>query len=217
MKKSLFAFLVIAVVSILGFTHYSHQEQNLSGVSVDLYAAHVLPDPSLTPGALNPDITQATISQTICNPHWTTSTIRPTSSYTTNLKVKQFAQYKYSDTKTGDYEEDHLISLELGGAPSDPNNLWPQAYSNVLNGKNYGAKVKDTVENYLHKQVCSGKMTLKDAQDLIKTNWTSGIQSNLGSTDSQETSDPDDDYSYPHHSPFTSSLLSLGSVKIEES
>jgi hypothetical protein len=25
-----------------------------------------------------------------------------------------------------DYEEDHLISLELGGAPRDPKNLWPQ-------------------------------------------------------------------------------------------
>jgi hypothetical protein len=26
------------------------------------------------------------------------------------------------------FQEDHLISLELGGHPTDPRNLWPQPY-----------------------------------------------------------------------------------------
>jgi len=30
---------------------------------------------------------------------------------------------------------------------------------------------KDEVENYLHDQVCSGAMSLKDAQAQIATNW----------------------------------------------
>jgi hypothetical protein len=42
----------------------------------------VYPDPTLTPGATNPDITQATIAATICNPNWSTKTIRPPASYT---------------------------------------------------------------------------------------------------------------------------------------
>ena len=40
--------------------------------------------------------------------------------------MKQIAEYGYADTSTADYEEDHLIPLELGGAPRDPNNLWPE-------------------------------------------------------------------------------------------
>jgi hypothetical protein len=49
------------------------------------------------------------------------------------------------DTATGAYEEDHLISLEIGGAPSAEANLWPEPY----NGPE-GARVKDVVENKLH-------------------------------------------------------------------
>lgn len=49
------------------------------------------PDPTRTPGALNPQVTQATIDQTICNPDWSTKSIRLPSSYTTNLKKQQMA------------------------------------------------------------------------------------------------------------------------------
>ena len=57
------------------------------------------PDPSLTPGVLNPAVTQATIHSTICVSGWT-ATIRPGSPYTGALKVQQIAQYGYGDTKT---------------------------------------------------------------------------------------------------------------------
>ena len=49
-----------------------------------------LPSRSLTPGATNPAVTQATIHQTICVSGWTAK-IRPPSSYTTALKVQQLA------------------------------------------------------------------------------------------------------------------------------
>src|SRR5258708_214889 len=81
-----------------------------------------LPDPSplCTPGAINAAVTQATIGRTICVRGWT-ATIRPPVSYTSALKRKQMTAYAASGT-TGQYEEDHLISLELGGAPRDPRN-----------------------------------------------------------------------------------------------
>src|ERR1035437_3182978 len=44
-----------------------------------------LPSHTLTPGALNPAVTQATIGMTICVSGWTT-TVRPPTSYTTPLK-----------------------------------------------------------------------------------------------------------------------------------
>lgn len=121
------------------------------------------------PGTINPNISQNTISETICNPKWSTSSERPPSSYTTALKVKQIQQYALSDTRTADYEEDHIISLELGGNPTDPNNLWPEPYTaSIADG---GAKTKDQVENYLHAQVCAGRMTLLEAQESIADDW----------------------------------------------
>jgi 5-methylcytosine-specific restriction endonuclease McrA len=62
-------------------------------------------------------------------------------------------------------EIDHLISLELGGDNS-ANNLWPQSY---CGGNN--AHIKDKLENKLHSQICSNKITIKEAQECIASNW----------------------------------------------
>ncbi len=129
------------------------------------------PDRLLTPGALNPAVTQATIGSTICVSGWT-ATIRPSSSYTTRLKIGQIAAYGYSDTSTAAYEEDHLISLELGGAPSDPRNLWPQPYTmSLADGRPTGARTKDTFESKLKKEVCAGTILLAQAQADISIYW----------------------------------------------
>ena len=108
----------------------------------------------LTPGALNPDVTQATIRATVCKRGWT-ATVRPPPSYTDALKLEQMRVYGRVGT-AHDYQEDHLISLELGGHPTDPRNLWPEPYPR--------AGAVDQVENELNAQVCSGKLTLADAQ-----------------------------------------------------
>lgn len=129
------------------------------------------PDPALTPGALNPSVTQATITSTICVSGWT-ATIRPSSSYTTALKIQQIAKYSYSDTRTSSYEEDHLISLELGGAPADPRNLWPEPYTiSLADGRSTGAYTKDGFETKLKNQVCAGTITLAQAQGEIGDHW----------------------------------------------
>src|SRR5712671_4018873 len=69
--------------------------------------ANIYPRENLNPGLANPDISQANIADNICNKKWSTGSIRPPSSYTTSLKVTQITKYGFTDTKKGDYEEDH--------------------------------------------------------------------------------------------------------------
>jgi hypothetical protein len=124
-----------------------------------------LPDPKLTPGATNPDVTQENIQQTVCVKGFT-KTIRPPASYTNKLKKTQIRQYDYSDTNPKDYEEDHLIALSIGGNPTDSANLWPQPRKSE-----WGADKKDQLEFVLYKRVCAGEVSLKDAQREMATDW----------------------------------------------
>jgi hypothetical protein len=110
--------------------------------------------PSLTPGVLNPEVTQATIAATICVHGWT-RTVRPPSTYTGELKLRQMRDYGARGSPA-EYQEDHLISLELGGHPTDPRNLWPQPRP--------WADHVDRTENELNDAVCSGRLSLVDAQ-----------------------------------------------------
>jgi hypothetical protein len=107
-----------------------------------------------TPGVLNPDVKQATIASTICVRGWT-KTIRPPTSYTNELKLKQMREYAVGGSRS-DYQEDHLISLELGGHPTDPRNLWPEPYPR--------ASEVDAIENDLNARVCAGELSLEEAQ-----------------------------------------------------
>ena len=130
----------------------------------------VLPDPSCTPGAVNPNVTQSNISSTVCKRGWT-STIRPPLSVTEPQKFKSMTAYGISTAKgqAGLYEYDHLISLELGGAPDGPLNLWPEPHSVLVNGQQEGSFIKDSAENRLRSEVCAGKITLVQAQEAIST------------------------------------------------
>lgn len=129
------------------------------------------PDPALTPGVTNPAVTQANIQRTICTSGWT-ATVRPSEAYTTALKRTQIVAYGHTDRTLADYEEDHLISLEIGGAPQDPRNLWPEPYTVKLSdGRSVGARVKDLIENRLHDLVCAGTISLATAQHEEATEW----------------------------------------------
>ena len=112
----------------------------------------VVADPVRTPGMLNPDVRQATIGSTIQG--WT-RTVRPPTEYTNALKLRQMRAYRETGPPSA-FQEDHLISLELGGHPTDPRNLWPEPYPRA-------ARV-DVIENELNAQVCSGSLTLAQAQ-----------------------------------------------------
>jgi hypothetical protein len=121
-----------------------------------------LPDPLCTPGEVDPSVTQDNLFITICHAGYT-QTVRPPVSYTNALKKQQITDYGYIDTSMKDYEEDHFISLELGGSPKDPKNLWPEPHPSF--------NEKDKVENYLHSQVCSGNLSLAQVQAEITKNW----------------------------------------------
>ncbi|MFE4975926.1 hypothetical protein ACFRAR_27955 [Kitasatospora sp. NPDC056651] len=143
-----------------------------------------LPDPNCTPGAISPAVSQDNIKDTICKPGGYTSTIRPPVNITGKEKTENAKSYGYTGPM-GDAEYDHLISLQLGGDPNDPRNLWVQPPSpGHVPGKGPN-NPKDSVETHLHTAICKGQVTLTAAQQAIATDWTTaeaklGIRSGSG-------------------------------------
>jgi hypothetical protein len=87
---------------------------------------------------------------------------------TEKMKNEVYAEYGVERDKgicKGGCEVDHLVSLEIGGADT-VKNLWPQPSQ-----PKPGFHEKDILENWLHKQVCAGKMDLAEAQAKIRTDW----------------------------------------------
>jgi hypothetical protein len=132
-------------------------------VAAQLVDAAELPNAKLTPGDPNPVLTQ----KKICAPEFRTGPFRKVPA---SLKAKVYAAYGMKNHKGAcagkeGCELDHLESLEIGGSNS-AKNLWPQQYVGT-----WGAHKKDVLENRLHKVVCAGQMTLKEAQVCISKNW----------------------------------------------
>ena len=130
-------------------------------------ASFTLPIRALTPGAIDPVVTQKNIGSTICVVGYT-KTVRPPVSYTNALKLIQlsgsYSRYGSTDMKL--FEEDHLIPLAVGGSPTSPKNLWPELWDL--------ARKKDQLELKMHLMVCAGKISLAAAQSIFATNWYSG-------------------------------------------
>jgi len=123
----------------------------------------VLPDEQCTPGAVVSDVSL----QQLCTSGYS-STVR---NVPAAEKDQVYAEYGIATHTSGQYEVDHLISLELGGS-NDIANLWPEAAD-----PRPGFHEKDIVENYLHDQVCKGAMPLAQAQQEIATGWLAVYQS----------------------------------------
>ncbi|MGH2515278.1 MAG: HNH endonuclease [Ktedonobacterales bacterium] len=126
-----------------------------------------LPDSACTPGAI---FASATKDQ-ICQSGYASSVRNVPASE----KDAVYAEYGIARHFTGQYEVDHLVSLELGGS-NDIANLWPELASPTP-----GFHQKDSVENYLHDQMCSGAVSLQQAQIEIATNWLQVYQQMQGS------------------------------------
>jgi hypothetical protein len=172
------AFVALVAIAVsLALLSHSKGQINTPVASTPVAAAtplrcqsiNGLPDRICTPGVADPRVTQDNIAATICVSGYT-KTVRPSSAYTNALKTRQIREYGYSDTNLADYEEDHLIPLELGGHPTDPKNLWPEPRTGIDT-----AAKKDGAENSLHRRVCAGLITLEAAQVAIATNWESAI------------------------------------------
>ena len=125
----------------------------------DCAAANALPDAACTPGAIFADVSK----DQVCVQGYS----KGVRDVPESVKNQVFAEYGITSHGTGEYEVDHLISLELGGS-NDIANLWPE-----LAEPRPGFHEKDKVENYLHQQVCNGAMSMADAQSIISTNWLS--------------------------------------------
>lgn len=130
-----------------------------------------MPDSTLTPGEAV--TTDATL---VCRPGYATS-IRPEGQLWRHLKDEAYDRYglprdhrsvvDQNGARQAAYEVDHLVPLELGGDPTDIRNIWPQPI--------VAAKKKDEVENQLHDFVCSGRMSITQAQAAIARDWKTAV------------------------------------------
>lgn len=126
-----------------------------------------LPDPRCTTGAR---FSRATATQ-VCRSRYS-SGVRHVTSSTKSAIYAEYGMRRHFDGRTG--EVDHLVSLELGGSNSRAN-LWPEAA-----GARYGSIQKDRLENALHGEVCSGRITLRAAQRAIAGDWVAAYRARLG-------------------------------------
>src|SRR4051812_12846395 len=138
----------------------------------DRSGAPILPDSRLTPGD-----TLAVSTGDICVPGYT-KLVRDVPSA---LKRKVYEEYSIPSHAPGEYEVDHLISLELGGSNSI-RNLWPESYRGEKN-----AHVKDRLENKLHRLVCAGELDLKTAQQEIASDWVDAYKKYVGESGQEKT------------------------------
>jgi len=130
-----------------------------------------LPDPACTPGAVlttDKKIICRTSSVSIRN-----LTLAATNAAYNEYKIRKPANNTGSNQK---YDVDRLIPLILGGSDNIAN-LWPQAATPMP-----GFHEKNKVETYLHDLVCSGKMSVEQAQFEIATNWVKYYQLTLPAT-----------------------------------
>jgi hypothetical protein len=121
-----------------------------------------VPDSVLTPGAAL-DVTAADI----CVPGYS----KRVRNVPAEVKREAYANYGVRSHEPGEYEIDHLISLELGGSNS-LRNLWPQSFRTHP----WNAYVKDALENELHRRVCAGTIDLAKAQAAISHDWVSAYR-----------------------------------------
>jgi hypothetical protein len=138
------------------------------------------PKAALTPGALNPAVTQGTIKQTICSAKWVAAA-RPSPTKLASQLQASLTAYGYTGQAAGNYVEDQLISINLGGSPTNPANLWPEPFrliaqpsgQNSLNGfpVDFGMRTKTAYESWLNQMVCAGSLPLAKAQQRLTANW----------------------------------------------
>lgn len=141
----------------------AHSDSVRAGVPADSALAFpILPDSIRTPGA-SLEVTAADI----CVPGYSKRVRHVPAA----VKRQAYANYGILTHQPGEYEVDHLISLELGGSNSI-RNLWPESFHTHP----WNAYVKDALENELNRRVCAGTMDLAKAQFVIAHNWVAGYR-----------------------------------------
>jgi hypothetical protein len=126
-------------------------------------AQAVVPDPTLTPGAV-----RTTNVGDICSNG--TSGLRH---WSRERDDRIMAEYGLPPGPHSDYEVDHLIPLGLGGADDDKN-LWAEPRRSIE--KEWPAEKKDELEHRLRDLVCAGQLDVRAAQQAIRDDWTEAFK-----------------------------------------
>lgn len=134
--------------------------------SSDSQSYNVLPDPSLTPGAV-----AETRASVICQPGYARA------HRVWHDKANTLAKYGISQDQSSQVEDDDLIPVCLGGDNASPKNHWPQQWQGQWN-----ATVKDDLEW----RVCREDCELRDDTKIIhdqqefRTNWITLWKERIG-------------------------------------
>lgn len=167
-------------------------------------------DSPITPDALKtPGDVLTTDAKVICVSGYT-KTVR---NVPQAVKEEAYRNYGITTRGAGEYEIDHLISLELGGSNSI-RNLWPESFvTQPLN-----AHIKDKLENKLHELICAGQLPVQQAQQEIAQDWIAAykkyvesikesteipvIEPARATNESQDTNQPDEAGNCPTTAPI---------------
>lgn len=152
-----------SIIPTITQTTGSNQTTNYNETSVSSTASQpglkppILPDAKLTPGDTL-DVTK----EDICVSGYS----KKVRDVPQAVKEQAYKEYGITQREPGEYEVDHLISLELGGSNSIKN-LWAESYRT----EPWNARTKDKLENKLHEMICNGQIDIKTAQREIAINW----------------------------------------------
>ena len=113
-----------------------------------------------TPGA-----TAKVKMEQLCAPDFAQS-VKPVSAWQRSQALERYGLR--ADGFSG--ELDHLVPVSLGGS-NDPDNLWPFHASGV-----FTLEAKQALASKLQGLVCARKLSLKDAQDAFRKDWTMAYQ-----------------------------------------
>jgi hypothetical protein len=152
-----YALLVVSIltITVIAFSRIStYYRGQLSASQSEI---RLLPDSALTPGATHP----VSLAE-VCSPH--AEALDPAVS--ASVRETVFREYGMNIARDDEYQVDYLINPQLGGT-ADVRNLWPEPYGSTV----WNARVKDELENRLHRLVCDKQIDLTSAQHEIATDW----------------------------------------------
>ncbi len=166
--RTVVGLVIVALILFAAYVYFQATTHGSRGATATSVSQHRVGGDRLYPplqnsGAADVRVKQENIYQTICVSGYT-ATVRPSVKFTNQMKRDRMIEYDLPGNLS-DYELDHVIPLELGGCPDCAANLWMEPWSPP------GAYEKDRVENYLHREVCAGQMSLIEAQTIIAQDW----------------------------------------------
>jgi hypothetical protein len=116
---------------------------------------------------INPAVTQATISATICKPGWAKG-IRPRSVVMDRIKRDKLHAAGWTDADKNRFEIDYIIPLSLGGAPDDPNNFHLEAGSEIV-------EKEAALGACLPRLVCERRLMLDEVRKAVWQDWRTAL------------------------------------------